>query len=162
MISSFLHIISQALCRVSYGSFNMVVSADPLGGAEGLRWAGNGSPFSRSCLGTCCVQANKSAGTSAQHPIPSPDVQSSWSCLSRRLSLHVRRGHLASHTVPPYFSHAGHWAHSFQVSWQPRVCPACLQGAVGRSVARQNTELHGQGRQRCPESPALSPPQAVC
>ena len=137
MISSFLHIISQALCRASYGSLNMVVSADPLGGAEGLRWAGNGSPFSRSCLGTCCVQGNKSAGTSAQHPTPSPDVQSSWSCLSRRLSLHVRRRHLASHTVPHYSSHAGHWARSFQVSWQPRglssLPPRCCWQECGQA-----------------------------
>ena len=31
---------------------------------------------------------------------------------------------------------------AFRSPGSPGVCPACLQGVVGRSVARQNTELH--------------------
>ena len=137
MISSFLHIISQALCRASYGSLNMVVSADPLGGAEGLRWAGNGSPFSRSCLGTCCVRARlpsipPPAQTCSRHGAASAGGSACmWGGDTWLPTLYLITPHMLA-TGPTAFRSPG----------SPGVCPACLQGVVGRSVARQNTELH--------------------
>ena len=93
---------------------------------------------------------NKAAGTSAQHPSPSPDVPLSRSYLSWRVRARMwggDTGFSTPHLVILHVLAAGHTASRSHGSLS--VYPACLQDAVGRSVALglypnkgQKSDLH--------------------